>query len=404
MEKKRFYLTTTTEGCATNLVENSSYTQYLNGHDYERTRDPEQADYILINTCAYTTDQENKSVDKIEELSLKYPNAKVLVGGCLPKIAPDKVSSLGIEGKFGPGDIKKLGEILNIDSEESSCLSNSFDPEDYGELTFKHRFLLFLRPLYFKFEKLFRKNFQPLHNIIDTVIINEEFTPIVVSQGCDGKCTFCSIKAAKGNVKSRPLEVILFEIKKALQQGKKKIWIIGDDIGCYGIDRGSSFPDLIRNILAIKEDFQIVINYTEPYFFLKYFSEIKELFKDERILNVNLPIQSGSNHIIKKMGRNYDITQVYKKLNILKASSPHLVVKTNIIVGFPGERLKDFIASIKSVFFFDAILALSFTPRKKTLAFNMENQLSRNTIKLRTYIINIFILIRHIQVSLKSIF
>lgn len=405
--KKKYHLVTTTEGCATNLVENASYGNFLETNGMDRTNDPACADVIIVNTCAYTTDQENRSVNVIEEFKKKYPKQEVIVGGCLTKIAPERLSEINIESSFNPGDIDTLGKQLNIENpniEEKSPLVNFFDENDFGELTLQHKVLLKIRPLFFKFEELVGRKFQPLHNIVESAIVNKEYFAVTVSQGCAGKCTFCSIKIAKGHVKSRPIEIIMHEINMALNSGKKKIWLLGDDIGCYGIDRKSDFPTLLNEILSIDKDFQLIINYFEPFFFLKYFDRMKALLSDPRVINFNLPIQSGNEKVVYDMGREYDPQLVLEKLKILKKQAPALVVKTNIIVGFPGETSKEFRDSIRSIFSFDAILALKFAARPKTRAFKYEQQLPESTKKFRIKLMNIMVFIRHVQVALTSIF
>ena len=405
--QKKYHLVTTTEGCATNLVENASYGNFLETNGMARTSDPGEADVIIVNTCAYTTDQENRSVNVIEQFKKKYPNQEVIVGGCLTKIAPKRIEELEIKSSFNPGDIKTLAKQLNIENAkevEDIPLVNFFDESDFGKLSLQHRLLLKARPLFFSFEKFVGKRFQPLHNIVESAIINKEYFAVTVSQGCAGKCTFCSIKIAKGHVKSRPIEIILHEIKAAISKGKKKIWLLGDDIGCYGIDRGSDFPTLLNEILLIEEDFQLIINYFEPFFFLKYFDKMKLLLTDKRVINFNLPIQSGNKKVVYDMGREYDPRVVLEKLKVLKERAPGLVVKTNIIVGFPGETFSEYMESVKSVFSFDAILALKFTARPKTRAIKFENQISEGTKQLRIKFINILVFIRHAQVAIKSMF
>jgi tRNA A37 methylthiotransferase MiaB len=405
--KKKYHLVTTTEGCATNLVENASYGNFLETNGMLRTTDPSEADVIIVNTCAYTTDQEDRSVNVIEQFKKKYPNQEVIVGGCLTKIAPKRIEELKIKSSFNPGDIKTLGNQLNIENAKQSediPLVNFFDESDFGKLTLQHRLLLKARPIFFKTEKLIGKKFQPLHNIVESAIINKDYFAVTVSQGCAGKCTFCSIKIAKGHVKSRPIEIILHEIRTAISKGKKKIWLLGDDIGCYGIDRDSDFPTLLNEILLIEEDFQLIINYFEPFFFLKYFDKMKILLSDKRVINFNLPIQSGNKKVVYEMGREYDPSLVLKKLKELKQRAPALVVKTNIIVGFPDESFSEYLDSVKSIFSFDAILALKFTARPKTRAIKYENQLSETTKQFRIKFINILVFIRHAQVAIKSIF
>lgn len=402
---KKYHLVTTTEGCATNLLENASYGQLLDKNEIIRTKEAAEADIIIVNTCAYTTDQENKSINVIEKFKKQFPDKQVIVGGCLTKIAPTRIKELNVDSTFNPGDVGQLARNLKLDkelTEDDKKLVNFFDQNDFKDLTFQHKFLLWLRPVFFNLEKVLRYQIQPLHNIVESAIINEEYFAVTVSQGCAGRCTFCSIKIAKGHVKSRPIEIILHEIETALSNGHTKLWLLGDDIGCYGIDRESDFPTLLDAILKIDKEFQLIINYFEPYFFLKYFDRMKKSLTDKRVINLNLPIQSANKDIVFEMGRDYDPAEVLQKVVELKSVTPQLVMKTNIIVGFPGESFKAYLESVKSVFSFDAILALKFTARPKTRANKYKNQIPEYQKQLRIKFINLAILIRHVQVALKS--
>ncbi len=404
MNNQKVYLVTTTEGCATNLMENATYRKTLELSDQQNVLTAEEANVIVINTCAYTTDQENKSLEVIEKYQKQFPDKKVVVGGCLTKINSKKLDEVYKGETFAPMDINQFKNALHIKNDISlkEVEAHFFDRSDFSDLTSKHKIVLLLRPILYKIENFLNKKFQPLHNVIKTAIVNEEYYGVTVSQGCAGFCTFCSIKVAKGHVKSKPLVQVMHEVQKGLELGKDKIWLLGDDIGCYGIDIGADFTVLLDRILSIPKDFELVINYFEPLFFIKYFEKIKNQLSDKRILHINFPIQSANARIVQEMGREYDPQMVLEKIKELKKINPDLVVKTNIIVGFPTESFFDFIDSVKSVFYFDAILALKFTPRHGTRANKMESQISEFSKKMRMLIINSAILLRHGYVAMKS--
>lgn len=404
--QKKFHILTTTEGCATNLLENATYRENLKLQGLMNTQNIEESDVIVVNTCGYTTERENYSTRMIQALKEKFPNKEIVVGGCLPQINKAKLSEVYQGETFGPGDVKKLNQILDLKKEfqEKDIATNFFDEQDFDDLSETHKLALKARPIYYKVENIFNKKFQPLHNIMKTTIVNQEYYSIVVSQGCTGKCTFCAIKAAKGEVKSRPIEVILSEFKRGLQNGHKKFWLIGDDIGCYGYDIGLNFADLLTKILEIKEDFELVINYFEPMWFVSLYDKMEHLLQDPRILNINFPIQSGSFRIVKRMGREYSPAVVLDRIQRVKKMNPNLVVKTNIIIGFPGETFSDFLKSLFSVFSFDAILAIPYTARPGTGALKYKDHVSEPVQELRMHIIQKAILLRHFMVAIRSVF
>ena len=146
-----FSTSTTTEGCATNLVENASYGNLLDSNGMKRTRNPDEADVIIVNTCAYTTDQENRSVSVIESFKKKDPRQQIIVGGCLTKIAPERVKTLDIHSLFSPGDVEELAKSLDLKESEDSeknKMVNFFNNNDFKNLTFQLRLLLKLRPVF----------------------------------------------------------------------------------------------------------------------------------------------------------------------------------------------------------------------------------------------------------------
>lgn len=408
---KKFQVMTTTEGCATNLLENSTYRQAMEKQGWTPSAIVD-ADVIVLNTCGHTQEREDHTFKVLKNLKEQYPDKKIVVGGCLAKINPTKLNEVHTGKTFAPGNVSELWSALGEESvnnalttDEGASVTNTnfFDAQDFEELTWMHRLVIKLRPIFYRIEKKLNFNFKFLHNIFETVVINQEFYGITIGQGCAGKCTFCAIKTAKGHIRSKPLDEIIDEFYKGIKSGHDKFWLLGDDIGCYGIDRGITLVDLLKEISKIDYPFKLVINYFEPMFFVKYFDQIKGYLADPRIININIPIQSGSPRIVKEMGRDYSPEQVLKQLKELKKLNPNLVIKNNIIVGFPGETWSDLWLSIKSLFYFDANLAIPFAKRPGTRAAKMDHQISEIGKKFRHSFMNIFVIARHLSVFVKSL-
>ncbi len=398
---KSYHLITTTEGCATNLLENATYRKTLENSGLEWRQAPNDADAIIVNTCGYTSDQEEKSRTLIRDLKKNYPSKKIVVGGCLTEMGENKLQGIHKEKTFSPGNVPQLLKLLDLEHNHTEE-ANFFDKNDFTDLTWVHKLVLWARPKFFSFEKLLNKKFQPLHNILESSIINESYYTISVSQGCAGKCSFCSIKMAKGHVKSKPILQIMHEFQTGLSKGYKKFWLLGDDIGCYGVDINTSISILLKEILKLNNQFELIINYFEPYFLIEQFDQLKTILSDERIININFPLQSGNPQIVKRMGREYDPQEAYRKLKDIKKINPRLVLKTNIIVGFPGETHAQFIDSVRALNVFDSIYAIKFTPREGTGAAKYKDQIHEKDKKIRLFYINLFILFRHTIVALNS--
>lgn len=287
---------------------------------------------------------------------------------------------------------------------ESLGFANQFDKRDFELLSKKHRFIVKLRPFYYKIENYFGFVFNPLHNILKTVVVNEEFHLVTASTGCMGKCTFCAIKRAKGSLKSRPLPTILADFDSGLKKGKKLFWILGDDIGCWGLDINSSISELLLGAITLNGSYEVVLNYFDPHYLKNNTDALVSLLSNKKIIGLNMPIQSGSQKILKNMQRDYDLPFVFETLKIIKIQNRSLAIKTDIIVGFPGESWKDFYQSLISIKHFDAILALKFTPRPQTPAAGMINQVPESVKQIRILILNLAITIRHFWVAVSSVF
>ncbi len=391
-EMKRIYVLSTTEGCATNLLENAAYRDQYAAGGMEVVNAAEEADLILINTCAYNGLMEDRASSMIQEFRDKYAGKEIKVAGCFPKINPQRAKEVS-----GDNILKTNARQLDFNGK------NRFNKEDFSRLSWKHRLVLKLRPAYFWTERKLGRRFLPLHNIFRTVVVNEEFFLITVSTGCLGKCTFCAIKRAKGSLRSRPLETILSDRDAGLASGMKNYWLLADDVGCWGEDVGRSLPDLLNGIVEGQRDLRIVLNYVDPQFLVKHADRAVEALSNPQFVGVNIPLQSGSARVLDAMARMYGPDEVRVLLRRIKARNPGLAIKTNLIVGFPGESWLDFWKSVRSVFWFDAILAMSFSARPHTPAQKYDQQVSASVKRLRFLLINIAIFVRHASVALGSV-
>ncbi len=169
----------------------------------------------------------------------------------------------------------------------------------------------------------------------------------MISRGCLGNCSYCAIKYSMGNVKSISENIILEEFKKGLSLGYKKFVLIGEDIGCYGIDIGTSIVSLLEKIFSVDGNYKLILNDFNPQWVIKYSKSLIPLLKKnkKRIIDIRMPIQSGSDKILQKMRRPYKISEVEDVLEQLKGIKVH----THIMVGFPGESEEDFQETVEFV-------------------------------------------------------
>jgi MiaB/RimO family radical SAM methylthiotransferase len=173
-------------------------------------------------------------------------------------------------------------------------------------------------------------------------LITKKIFMIRISWGCISNCAYCGIKNAVGPLRSKPIEQCVREFQKGLDQGYKDFILCADNMGPYGIDIGSSFPELLDKLTNIPGEYDILIRYLDPRWAIKYVDKLEEILKRNKITSIDIPIQSGSSRILKLMNRYNDVETMKDTILRLKKTIPNLEIITHIIVGFPGETEEDF--------------------------------------------------------------
>ena len=301
---------------------------------------PEESDFILVNTCTVKGTTENRMFSRFDKLS--RINDNLIITGCLPKVNIKR-----IRNQFP--NFKAL-----IDSYSFDKILNVVYKIEKGE----SRIIEFSEPN------------KEIFNL--PVYSNKKLTGIVpISYGCLGNCAFCCVKQARGNLVSVPISSIFNYVKKLIESGKKEILITSQDTGCYGADLNENLFDLIKKITKINGDFRIRIGMANPHFVLNKKEKWVEMLNNEKVFSfIHIPIQSGSNKILKKMNRIGTAEQFEELVDFLKKNVKDLTIMTDIIVGFPGETEGDFEKTIKLIekTKSDIVNISMFYPRPKTKA------------------------------------
>lgn len=384
---RKYHVVAISGGCPSNFLEAAAWREHFRARGYGPADVPEDADVIVVNTCAVRLDKEDKSARIIQDFQERFGRDKrILVTGCLEGINPQRLREV-----FQGEAVHPPEGYLNFQAGQ-----HQFDQGDFGRLDFKHKVVMFLRSWYFQAERLAGRQFQPLHNLLQSVMVSEKFYLLTVAVGCLGHCTYCGIRNAKGPVQSRDLDGVLEEFDRALADGYKDVWLIADDLGCWGQDLGSDLPALLAGLLSRPDDFRLVINYLGPQFLLRYPDELAEIFRDPRIILVNIPIQSGSDPVLKRMGRKETIDGVLAWVDAAKRNNPALVAKTNVMVGFPGETWGDLVRTWRALMRFDAVVALPFSPRPNTVAAELSDRRGRLDILARLAATQAFAVATHL--------
>lgn len=336
-------------GCAKNLVDSEMILGMLVRGDFVVVNDPSIADVIIVNTCGFIGSAKEEAIDAIFEMSQHHK--KLVVVGCLVERYADELKkSIPEVDLFVPiRDYQRLPELIN-------GLFNK-NVINYG-LDYEHRLLS--TPFFTAYLK--------------------------ISDGCDNRCTYCAIPLIRGGFKSRPILDLISEAKILASKGIKELVVISQDTTKYGADLldGSNIVCLLKELLKIKEFIYIRLLYLYPD---EITDDLLQLIAKEKRLTpyFDLPIQHASSKILKSMNRRGDKEYLEQLMKKIRKIVPNAILRTTLIVGFPGEteddfnELYNFVESIQ----FDHLGAFTYSKEEGTVAFNFKNQIPENVKKKR---------------------
>jgi len=404
---KKFFIWST-NACIERILDCQKVHNYLQANGWRSVDNLSCADLIVVSTCSLTEEEDKSSEDYIRFcLKKKRKTAEIVVAGCMPVIAPDKFSRLGRFFTISPTNLEALDEIIKgklkfKDIKEANIVIVS----KFHKLLFKKwlKVLSAIRSFRnnFRFKKdFFAKCLASLKNLvfssgsffstIDPFLVNSrnDFFYLKISRGCLGECSYCAKRFATGRLKSRTPEMVVKEFETGLDKGYKKFYLVTEDSGCYGIDIGRSIIDLLEMIFKTgrEHEFKLVISNFNAQWLIKYYEQLERILilNQGKILYLQVPVQSGSDRILRLMNRRYSIKEVKTCLLRLKENAPDIALKTDIIVGFPGEseedfsRTKEFMEKTK----FDFADIFAFQDREKTVAHRMNGKIPQEIIENR---------------------
>ncbi|MGC8610842.1 MAG: tRNA (N(6)-L-threonylcarbamoyladenosine(37)-C(2))-methylthiotransferase [Thermoplasmata archaeon] len=334
-------------GCSLNQAETVEILENYLDRGYTLTEYPEDADRILIGTCVVIQHTENHMVKRVEELS-RY-NKPVIVYGCLPTVREDRIKNIKNVYPL------KIGEKNTIDFE-----------------------------------------LNPNHNIYN---IESTYT-IPIAQGCNGYCTYCISRLSRGYIKSKEIDYILERVKIAISRGFKEIRISALDAAAYGIDINSNLAILLNKINEIDGDFMIRVGMMEPSNLLRIKDELLKSFliNKKTFKFFHIPIQSGSERVLKLMNRKYSIQDIKNLIDEIRSKFENYTFSTDIITGFPGEDDESFEETVRLVEYVkpDILNITRYSPRPNTPAYRLKMPRSIDSKNRSSYLTDL-----HRDISLK---
>jgi tRNA-2-methylthio-N6-dimethylallyladenosine synthase len=343
-----------TYGCQMNKYDSERIVGLLQHADYELTEDVRQANLVILNTCSIREKADQKFYSELGRLKrIKQHRPSMLIGvcGCIPQRARGEILERApyVDLVFGTLNVSRVLELLQ-------------QVESHGE---------------------------PVMEITDKVLDDDlgalpvsrdsHVTAFVsVMHGCNKRCSFCVVPNTRGPQVSRPLQVILDEVRQLAQTGYREVTLLGQNVNAYGVDlrpRSIDFADLLAAVNAIDGIERIRFVTSHPLDFTQHLVDaMAEL--DKVCEALHLPFQAGADRILKAMRRGYSAAEYRDLIARLREAVPDISLSTDVIVGFPGETEEDFLETRRMLerVRFDSIFLFRYSERPGTVAPNLPDQ------------------------------
>ncbi|MEM2661012.1 MAG: tRNA (N(6)-L-threonylcarbamoyladenosine(37)-C(2))-methylthiotransferase [Nitrososphaeria archaeon] len=305
-----------TYGCSYNKAD-TKIMENIVSKNFEIVEDIDLADIIVLNTCYVKTSTEHRIVNRIKELTSKYPEKKMIIAGCMSAVDREKAIIANPRASLlGPQNIDKINEVIERTLRNETVYYTTYQRLDKSV-----------------FPKLWKKN--------DVIRI------VQICEGCADACRYCCTRIARGPIFSFKTENILEEVRKGVSEGAKEFWLTAQDTSAYGIDSGTNLAELVKKVVEIDGQFYVRIGMMNPHHTLKILDDLIEVYKSPKVFKfLHLPVQSGSNRILKLMRRRYTIEDAELIIKSFRKIFPKLTFATDIIVGYPGEEDEDFMETL----------------------------------------------------------
>ena len=348
-----------TYGCQMNVHESEKIAGILSEMGYSNCDEPEKADIVVFNTCCIRENAENHAfgnIGMLKKLKAARKDMIIAVGGCLPQ-QMNKAENLHekfpyVDIIFGTHNLHDLRKLIEKKLKQKKTVIEIEDSE--GEICEEDK---------------------PLRTSYPNAWVN-------IMYGCNNFCSYCIVPYVRGRERSRQSSRIIEEVRSLVKEGYKEITLLGQNVNSY---KGElTFPQLLKEIAAIEGKFRLRFMTSHP----KDFSPelIEAMASSPKICHcLHLPVQSGSDRILKAMNRHYTSGEYLEKVAALKARIPDCAITTDLIVGFPGETDEDFKATldlVKKVNFASAFTFV-YSKRQGTKAAEMPDQIPEEVSKAR---------------------
>lgn len=345
-----------TYGCQMNEHDSENIAGMLEALDYSHTPNPEEADVVVMNTCSVREHADKRffgMLGQFKKQKKNNPDFIICICGCMPQqphIVEEIRKSFGwVDIVFGTQTIAEfpnlLMERIRTGKKQFSIIANNekIPEEKESKREFKHKAL------------------------------------VNITYGCNNFCTYCIVPYTRGREKSRSLRAVKQEIINLVNDGVKEVMLLGQNVNSFRDADGNNFAALIRALDEVEGLERIRFMTSHP---KDLSDELIACFGDCKKLchNIHLPVQSGSDEVLRRMNRHYNRQRYMEIVEKLRATCPDLSISTDIIVGFPGETEEDFLDTLSLVreVEYDSAFTFIYSPRVGTPAAKYDNQIPEN--------------------------
>ena len=340
-------------GCKVNIYESEYITNILKDNGYEIVPFSSYADIYIINTCTVTNTSDSKSEKMINRARKQNKDAIVIAMGCHSQIKGN-IDSADIT--IGNKDKSKIIELIEEYIKNKQKITRIYNLENV-----------------------------PFEDMTITKFNSHTRAFVKIEDGCDAYCSYCIIPYARGCIRSKDKNKVIEEITSLVKSGYKEIVLTGIHTGKYGKNTNYNLENLLKDIIKIPNLYRIRISSIE---INEITDGIIKLIKENSKIakHLHIPIQSGSNKILKLMNRKYNIEYFKQRIDLIRSSIKDISITTDLIVGFPNENEEDFEETLNTLkqIKFTKIHTFPYSNRKNTPASTMPNQVDSKTKKERT--------------------
>lgn len=296
-----------TFGCTFNQADSQIMAGILKENQRVITDSPEDADIIIMNTCYVKHPTEQKVLNKIQNMKNRFPTKKLIISGCMIEIDPEKLEKAASDASWvGPHKIQSIEKVVN-------SIQNGEVVRSVGHSNDCKVCLPKLRS-------------NPLVHIVQ------------ICEGCDGMCSYCCTRFARGRLQSYPMELIKKEAEQAVKEGCVEVQLTAQDSAAYGKDTGKSLSKLMNQISEIDGQFKVRVGMMHPKSMMGDVEGLIQSFKSDKYYKfIHVPIQSGNNQVLNDMNRCHKVEDFESIISRFRKEIPDISLSTDVIVGYPTE-------------------------------------------------------------------